>query len=235
MLSVVDLSASYTKGAQVLRGLSFELGERSISAVVGANGAGKTTLLRAIMGLAPHVSGSVKLRGKDLLGLPTHQIVAQGVRLVPEGRGTFKSLSVDENLDLGGYGLPADELRRRKQREFDRFPILSDRRTQRAGMLSGGEQQMLAIARAMMGDPTLLLLDEPSQGLAPIIVDRIFALFETLREAGVAILLVEQDVGRALEVSDVGFILEKGEIRRRDSAKVLLDDPEIRASFLGLA
>jgi branched-chain amino acid transport system ATP-binding protein len=235
MLSVVDLSASYTKGAQVLRGVSFELGERSISAVVGTNGAGKTTLLRSIMGLAPHVSGSVKLRGKELLGLPTHQIVAQGVRLVPEGRGTFKSLSVDENLDLGGYGLPADELRRRKQREFDRFPILSDRRAQRAGMLSGGEQQMLAIARAMMGDPTLLLLDEPSQGLAPIIVDRIFALFETLREAGVDILLVEQDVGRALEVSDVGFILEKGEIRRRDSAKVLLDDPEIRASFLGLA
>jgi branched-chain amino acid transport system ATP-binding protein len=235
MLSVVDLNASYRRGAQVLRGLSFDLPENSISAVVGANGAGKTTLLRAIMGQAPFASGSVKLRGKELVGLPTHEIVAGGVRLVPEGRGTFKSLSVDENLDLGGYRLPAAEVERRKAREFDRFPILADRRSQRAGMLSGGEQQMLAIARAMMGDPALLLLDEPSQGLAPIIVDRIFALFDTLRSAGVAILLVEQDVGRALEVSDVGFVLEKGTITRRDSASTLLEDPQVREAFLGVA
>ncbi|MCC7348165.1 MAG: ABC transporter ATP-binding protein [Variibacter sp.] len=235
MLSITDLTASYRPGAQVLHGVSVDLAPRSIAAVIGANGAGKTTLLRAILAQVPHRSGSIMLNGEPLAGLKTHEIVHRGLRVVPEGRGTFRSMSVEENLDMGGYGLAAGELARRKEREFARFPVLGERARQRAGMLSGGEQQMLAIARAMMGNPKALLLDEPSQGLAPIVVDQIFALFDTLRAEGIGILLVEQDVGRALEVADHAFVLEKGKITRSDRAQALLVDPSVREAFLGIA
>ncbi len=235
MLKLNNVTAAYTPGAQVLREVSLTLASQEISAVVGANGAGKTTMLRAILGQMPYLSGEIRLNGTDLSGLPAHSIVSRGIRAVPEGRGTFPSLSVDENLDLGGFSLAGGRREANKKREFARFPILEERRNQRAGMLSGGEQQMLAIARAMMADPALLLLDEPSQGLAPIIVDGLFGLFEQLREEGVTILLVEQDVGRALEVSDCGFVLEKGQITRTDSGQALLNDPSIRESFLGIA
>ena len=235
MLKLSNVTAAYTPGAQVLREVDLSLAPQQISAVVGANGAGKTTMLRAILGQMPHLSGEITLHGTVLSGLPVHSIVSHGIRTIPEGRGTFPSLNVDENLDLGGYGLPAGKREANKKREFARFPILEERRNQRAGMLSGGEQQMLAIARAMMADPSVLLLDEPSQGLAPIIVDGLFGLFERLREEGVTILLVEQDAGRALEVSDHGFVLEKGRITRTDSSRALLNDSSIREAFLGIA
>ena len=234
MLTLTDMTAAYTPGATVLRGISLSLEPNSISAVVGSNGAGKTTMLRAILGQMPFMSGAVSLSGRRLDGLRPHEVINAGIRAVPEGRGTFPSLTVEENLDLGGYSLSPSARLRNKDREFARFPILKDRRTQHAGMLSGGEQQMLAIARAMMADPRLLLLDEPSQGLAPIIVDQIFALFEDLRAEGVTILLVEQDVGRALEVSDTAFLIEKGAIVRSDAAAVMLADPTIREAFLGV-
>lgn len=234
MLKVTDLRASYTPGAETLRGVSFELEPNSISAIVGSNGAGKTTTLRAILGLMPFCSGSVQLGSARLDGLAPHDVVGHGIRAVPEGRGTFPSLTVEENLDLGGYHLSARDREQNKQHEFERFPVLKDRRGQRAGLLSGGEQQMLAIGRAMMSRPKLLLLDEPSQGLAPIIVDQIFGLFQSMRDEGVTILLVEQDVGRALEISDRGFVLEKGRITQSDRASVLLEDPTIREAFLGI-
>ena len=235
MLNISNLQGGYTKGAMVLRDIALSVPANSISAVVGANGAGKTTLLRAILSQLPFIKGDVRLEGAQLAGLMTHEIVACGVRAVPEGRGTFPSLSVDENLDIGGYGLPPAELKRRKARELDRFPILRERMGQRAGMLSGGEQQMLAIGRAMMGNPKVLLLDEPSQGLAPIIVDQIFLLFGSLRAEGVSMLLVEQDVGRALEVSDQAFVLEKGSITKSGPASALLNDDFVREAFLGVA
>lgn len=235
MLKLTDLYAAYTPGAQVLRGISLSLEANSITAIVGSNGAGKTTTLRAILGQMPFRQGQIQFEGMAIEGQPTHEIIARHIRAVPENRGTFPSLTVEENLDIGGYHLSTGQRQTNKEREFERFPILRDRRKQGAGLLSGGEQQMLAIGRAMMAQPKLLLLDEPSQGLAPIIVDQIFGLLETLRNEGVTILLVEQDVGRALEISDRAFVLEKGAIIREDDPGVLLADPTIREAFLGIA
>lgn len=234
MLTLTDVTAAYTPGATILRGISMTLAANSITAVVGSNGAGKTTMLRSILGQMPFLDGSITFLDATLSGKRPSEVIASGIRVVPEGRGTFPSLTVEENLDLGGYSSSTAVRQRNKEREFERFPILKERRDQRAGMLSGGEQQMLAIGRAMMGDPKLLLLDEPSQGLAPIIVDQIFALFTKLREEGVSILIVEQDVGRALEVSDYAFVIEKGSIVRSDQASALLSDPSIREAFLGI-
>ena len=234
MLKLADFSAGYRKGLMVLHGLSLEVEANQIACIVGSNGAGKTTLLRSIMNQVPFGSGAIDFMDKSLRDLPTHAIARLGVALVPEGRGTFPSLTVRENLQMGGYALPSGELAAVLDRELDRFPILRERSNQRAGMLSGGQQQMLAIARAMMGNPRLLLLDEPSQGLAPIVMDQIFALIADLKSSGVTILLVEQDVGRALEISDRGFVLEKGSITRAERAAVLLDDPYVREAFLGM-
>ena len=234
MLKLADFSAGYRKGLMVLHGLSLEVEANQIACIVGSNGAGKTTLLRSIMNQVPFGSGAIDFMDKSLRDLPTHAIARLGVALVPEGRGTFPSLTVRENLQMGGYALPSGELAAVLDRELDRFPILRERSNQRAGMLSGGQQQMLAIARAMMGNPRLLLLDEPSQGLAPIVMDQIFALIADLKSSGVTILLVEQDVGRALEISDRGFVPEKGSITRAERAAVLLDDPYVREAFLGM-
>ncbi len=234
MLTLADFSSGYRKGLMVLQKLSLRVEVNEIACIVGSNGAGKTTLLRSILNQMPFSTGSIDFMGKSLRSLPTHGIVRQGVALVPEGRGTFPSLTVRENLQMGGYALPAREIGVVLERELDRFPILRERANQRAGMLSGGQQQMLAIARAMMSNPRLLLLDEPSQGLAPIVMDQIFALIADLKSAGVTILLVEQDVGRALEISDRGFVLEKGIITRAEKASVLLKDAYVREAFLGL-
>lgn len=234
MLTLADFSSGYRKGLMVLQNLSLSVAANEIACIVGSNGAGKTTLLRSILNQMPFSAGSIEFLGQPLRGLPTHVIVRQGVALVPEGRGTFPSLTVRENLQMGGYALPAGEIGAVLERELDRFPILRERANQRAGMLSGGQQQMLAIARAMMSNPRLLLLDEPSQGLAPIVMDQIFALIADLKSAGVTILLVEQDVGRALEISDRGFVLEKGVITRAEQAAALLKDAYVREAFLGL-
>ncbi|MDF3073010.1 MAG: transporter related [Alphaproteobacteria bacterium] len=233
MLTLADFSSGYRKGLMVLNHLSLEVASNQIGCIVGSNGAGKTTLLRSILNQIPFSSGDIEFNGASLRGQPTHRISRQGVALVPEGRGTFPSLTVRENLQMGGYASKGD-ISATLDRELDRFPILRERANQRAGMLSGGQQQMLAIARAMMSNPKLLLLDEPSQGLAPIIMDQIFALIANLKGPDVTILLVEQDVGRALEIADRGFVLEKGSITRAEQASVLLADPYVREAFLGM-
>ena len=233
MLKLADFSSGYRKELMVLNHLSLEVASNQIGCIVGSNGAGKTTLLRSILNQIPFSAGEIAFNGVSLRGQPTHRISRQGVALVPEGRGTFPSLTVRETLQMGGYASKGD-ISATLDRELDRFPILRERANQRAGMLSGGQQQMLAIARAMMSNPKLLLLDEPSQGLAPIVMDQIFALIANLKGPDVTILLVEQDVGRALEISDRGFVLEKGSITRSDEAATLLGDPYIREAFLGM-
>ncbi len=235
MLRINDLTAGYFPGVPTLAavGLSAEKG-RMIS-VLGANGAGKSTLLGAIFGIVPYVAGEISLEGTSLNGLKPHDVARRGVRLVPENRGTLPSLSVHENLLLGGLGLPKATVAERVERELQRFPRLRERFTQRAGMLSGGEQQMLAIARAMMAEPRLLLLDEPSQGLAPVIVEQIFGLLAELRGADIAIVLVEQDVGLSLEVSDYSYVLEKGRIKLHAPSADLVNNPYVREAFLGVA
>lgn len=235
MLSITNLSGGYHDGAAIVEGVTLDLSGHRITSIVGSNGAGKSTLLRAIFGLLPWHSGQVTLDGQRIDGLKPHLIAMRGLRMVAEGRGTFTRQTVLENLNIGGYGLSRQERERRLERELTRFPRLRERPRQIAGMLSGGEQQMLAVARAMMGNPRVLVLDEPSQGLAPIIVDQLFELFPRLAEDGTQILLVEQDVGRALEVSDHAVVIEKGQVTLQGESHALLKDPRVKEAFLGLA
>ena len=234
MLSVFDFAGGYRPGVAIVEGISIALGAAPVTSIVGSNGAGKTTLLRGICGLLAWQSGTVVFDGEKLDRLQAHAIARAGVRMVPSGRGTFGSMSVQENLQIGGYGLARSDMADRIEREFDRFPRLRERRNQQAGMLSGGEQQMLAIARAMMSNPRVLILDEPSQGLAPIIVDQIFDLIPKLAGANMQVLLVEQDVGRGLEVSEQAFVIEKGRVTMSGKSAVLVNDPKVRESYLGL-
>ncbi len=234
MLKVSDLSGGYRKGVTIVERLSMDLSGCAVTSVVGSNGAGKTTFLRALCGLLPWTTGEVWLDGERIDRRPPHEIAMRGLRMVPSGRGTFPSMSVAENLQVGGTGLSRQTLNARMDREMARFPRLAERREQQAGMLSGGEQQMLAIARAMMSNPRLLILDEPSQGLAPIIVDQIFDLIPRLTEGDMQILLVEQDVGRGLEVSERACVIEKGRIALSGLSAELSKDRKIRESYLGL-
>lgn len=235
MLSITDLSGGYHRGAAIVEGVTLDLSTHRITSIVGSNGAGKSTLLRAVCGLLPWYTGSILLDGERIDGWKPHAIARRGLRMVAEGRGTFSGQTVLENLRIGGYGLGRQECEKRLERELDRFPRLRERTRQVAGMLSGGEQQMLAVARAMMGDPRILILDEPSQGLAPIIVDQLFELFPRLAGSGTQILLVEQDVGRGLEVSDHAVVIEKGLVKLQGPSRDLLDDPRVQEAFLGLA
>ncbi|WP_326537494.1 ABC transporter ATP-binding protein [Pseudorhodoferax sp.] len=235
MLEIDELTGGYFAGNPVLHGIRLRGAPGQLVSVLGANGAGKSSLLGAVFGFLPQVSGSIRLDGKPLAGLGTHQVARAGVRMVPENRGTLPSLTVLENLQLGGMGLPPEEVATRVEAELARFPRLRERLRQRAGMLSGGEQQMLAIGRALMARPRLLLLDEPSQGLAPVIVEQIFELLGTLRGSDMTILLVEQDVGLSLEISDYAYVLEKGRVTREGGAAKLLGDPMVREAFLGVA
>jgi branched-chain amino acid transport system ATP-binding protein len=233
-LVVRDLEASYGP-IIALQGISLEVPEEGIVAVLGANGAGKSTLMRAISGLLKPRAGSITFNGRHLERMAAEEIVRQGVIQVPEGRHLFKDLTVMENLRLGAYArrdggsLDADI-----ERVFTYFPRLRERRAQAAGTMSGGEQQMLAIGRALMARPRLLLLDEPSIGLAPLIVRDIFAIVHAIsREEGLAVLVVEQDVNIALEVADHGYVLETGRIVVADSAERLRNDESIRKAYLG--
>jgi branched-chain amino acid transport system ATP-binding protein len=235
MLDISELTGGYFPRNPVLHDLRMTAKSGSLTSVIGANGAGKSSLLCAVFGFLPHMTGRITIDGTPLTGLPAHGIARAGVRMVPENRGTLPSLTVMENLRLGGLGLSTAEIRDRIDAELERFPRLRERLAQRAGMLSGGEQQMLAIARALMARPRLLLLDEPSQGLAPVVVDQIFALLGTLRGGDMTIVLVEQDVGLSLEISDYAYVLEKGRLTREGASSVLLDDPYIREAFLGVA
>jgi branched-chain amino acid transport system ATP-binding protein len=233
LLSIRDLVVHYGV-IRALSGISLEVPKGRIVALIGANGAGKSTTLRAISGLVRPTSGFVEFQGRSIAGLASHEIVAKGVAQAPEGRGIFLNLTVKENLDLGAYlrrdraGVDAD-----RERAYALFPILKERGGQVSGTLSGGEQQMLAVARALMSRPTLLLLDEPSLGLAPQFVDRIFQVIQEINAAGVSLLLVEQNANMALQVAHHAYVLETGAIVMQGSGRELLESPEVRKAYLG--
>jgi branched-chain amino acid transport system ATP-binding protein len=234
-LEIHEVSAFYGD-IQALRDVSLRVNEGEIVGLIGANGAGKTTLMRVIAGLHPPRSGAVRLREEALHTLPAYQIVEQGVILVPEGRRLFGSLSVLDNLELGAYSRRAREQRFRTLKHvFELFPLLAERQTQRANTLSGGQQQMLAMGRAVMGLPKLLMLDEPSLGLAPVIVETIFEIIKRMSTEGVTIFLVEQNARQALELADRAYILEQGRIVGRGTGKELLHNNEVRQAYLGYA
>ena len=218
---------------QILNEVSVSVPERGIVTVLGANGVGKTTLMRAVSGIYRAASGRVVFRGQDITALPSHRIVAAGLAQAPAGRQVFASMSVRENLVLGGGMLARADFERTFEEVLQRFPLLRQRLAQAAGSLSGGEQQMLCIGRALMSRPLLLLLDEPSLGLAPKIVRQIFELVASIREAGTAILLVEQNVRQALKVADHGYVMEGGRIVLDGPAAALRDDPRVRDAYLG--
>ena len=233
MLEIEDLHVSYGQ-VEAVRGISIELAQSQIVSVIGPNGAGKTTLLAAVMGLLPS-KGTIRFEGEDLTGLDVEARVERGLTLVPEKRELFGDLSVLDNLRLGAYArrLRGGALQRRLDAVCARFPRLAERRAQRASTLSGGERQMLALGRALMSEPRLLMLDEPSLGLAPLIVRDILAIVRTLRDDGVSILLVEQNARAALETSDHGYVLETGEIAFAGASDQLAGDPRVQATYLG--
>lgn len=233
LLEVTDLHVAYGD-AQVLRGISLHLQDGEIVSIVGSNGAGKTTLVNAIAGLVPVAAGTICIAGTDVSAAPAHRVCAHRIAIVPEGRRIFPEMSVRDNLDLGAYR-PAlrDGADQRRAHVHSLFPILADRQTQLAGSLSGGEQQQLAIARALMSDPQLLLLDEPSLGLAPVLVDEVFDVVREINAAGVSVLLVEQDVNRALTVSNRGYLLSEGQLVLEGDRESLLGHEEVRRACLG--
>lgn len=235
LLSVADLDVFYG-GIHALRSVSLEVVEGQICSIIGANGAGKSTLLKTISGLLKPASGKVEFGGRDITGLPPHIIASMGVGHVLEGRRMFASLTVWESLQVGGF-LRKDprDLSRNVDRVFNLFPRLKERAKQLAGTLSGGEQQMLAIGRALMMSPKLLLMDEPSLGLAPVLVDTIFEAIQEVRDEGTTILLVEQNAAMALEVADTAYVLETGQVVKTGRAKDLLQDPSLQAAYLGKA
>lgn len=215
-----------------LHGVSFEVNEGEIVTLLGANGAGKTTTLRMLSGLHTPASGSISFEGRDITKVPAHQFANMGISHVPEGRRIFSVMSVEENLEMGAFGRK-DKYDDDMGRVYTMFPILKERRKQLGGNLSGGEQQMLAIGRALMSRPRLLLLDEPSMGLAPMIIDQIFRIIGEIRDGGTTVLVVEQNAAQALRLADRGYVMENGRIAFTDDASVLLGDPRVRAVYLG--
>lgn len=232
MLSVQNLKVCYGE-IEALHGVDLDVGERKIVALVGANGAGKSTTLSAICGLLRPSAGRVTLAGEDVTGRPAEDVCRRGMALVPEGRRVFAQLTVAENLLLGGAAHPGPPVHERQEELLERFAILRSRYRQKAGDLSGGEQQMLAIARALMSRPKLLLLDEPSLGLAPQMVDRVFDLIAELRNGGLTILLVEQNVALALEIADSATVLANGAVALSGSARELASSDLVRQAYLG--
>jgi len=231
MLRVTGLNVHYGK-IHAVRDVTFGVGSREIVSIVGANGAGKSTIMWTLSGVLKPTSGEILFGGSPLPGRP-HEIVRGGLALVPERRRLFADLTVHENLVMGAYLRHDSAIEADLEKNFALFPILKQRLKQYAGTLSGGEQQMLAIARAMMSAPRMILFDEPSLGLAPIVVDTLMETIRELRERGMTVLLVEQNAGRALEISDRAYVLEVGQITREGPGKDLLDDPEVRRAYLG--
>ena len=215
-----------------LHGVSFEVDQGEIVTLLGSNGAGKTTTLRMLSGLHTPASGVISFEGRDITKIPAHQFANMGISHVPEGRRIFSVMSVEENLDMGAFGRK-DKYDDDMERVYTMFPILKERRKQMGGNLSGGEQQMLAIGRALMSRPRLLLLDEPSMGLAPMIIDQIFRIIGEIRDSGTTVLVVEQNAAQALRLADRGYVMENGRIAFTDQASALLDDPRVRAVYLG--
>jgi branched-chain amino acid transport system ATP-binding protein len=234
LLQVTDLHVYYAQ-IHAVKGISLAVEEGEIVTLIGANGAGKTTTLKTISGLMRPRQGSIVFAGIDLSDLPPHDIVARGVLHVPEGRRIFQRLTVIENLTMGAYARADRAFAAGIERVFAMFPRLGERRTQIAGTLSGGEQQMLAIGRALMAEPRVLLLDEPSMGLAPVLVDYIFETIQTINRRGVTILLVEQNAAMALAIADRGYVLETGTIALTGSAAELRENPDVRRAYLGEA
>ena len=232
MLKVEDLHVYYGS-IHAIKGISFEVSEGEIVTLIGANGAGKSTTLNTITGLLKPRSGSVTFLDHNIVGVPAHKIVSHGMALCPEGRRVFLQMTVQENLEMGGYTRPASEIAESIEDVYQRFPRLKERFRQTAGTLSGGEQQMLAMGRALMSKPRLLMLDEPSMGLAPILVEQIFDIIKELHSSGTTILLVEQNAQMALSVADRAYVLETGTISMSGSAKELLTDERVQKAYLG--
>lgn len=233
MLSIDDLRSAYGR-IEALHGVSLEVSSGEIVSLIGANGAGKTTLLCTVSGVQPVTAGSIRLQGRSIDGMPSHRRVALGITQVPEGRQLFAPLSVEDNLRLGAWSRPAANLTLDLARIYELFPMLAARRTSPAGALSGGQQQMLAIGRALMAKPRLLLLDEPSMGLAPILVDQIFEIIRRLKTEGLTILLVEQNAHAALAIADRAYVLETGRIAASGSAAQIRVDQRVREAYLGV-
>ena len=233
MLKVTGLKVAYG-GIQAVKGVSFEVHEGELVSLIGANGAGKTTTLKAITGIQPAVGGDIEYLGKSIKGQGPWDLVKQGLVMVPEGRGTFTRMTITENLQMGAFirddnaqiALDIDKV-------FAIFPRLKERRNQLAGTMSGGEQQMLAMGRALMAQPKVLLLDEPSMGLSPIMVDKIFEVVNDIHGRGTTVLLVEQNASRALQLASRGYVMDSGEVTMSGDAKQLLNDPKVRAAYLG--
>jgi len=232
LLKVSGLKVAYG-GIQAVKGASFEVHEGELVSLIGANGAGKTTTLKAITGLQPVASGTIEFMGKTIHGQGAWDLVKQGLVMVPEGRGTFTRMTITENLQMGAFIRNDREIDADIDKVFGIFPRLKERRNQLAGTMSGGEQQMLAMGRALMAKPKVLLLDEPSMGLSPIMVDKIFEVVNDIHSRGVTVLLVEQNASRALQLATRGYVMESGEVTMSGDAKTLLNDPKVRAAYLG--
>ena len=233
MLKVKDLKVNYG-GIEALKGISFDVEQGQIVTLIGANGAGKSTTLRAISGLVKTASGAINFMGRDIIPFNAQQVVAEGIALVPEGRRVFSNLTVLENLKIGAYlRKDKEEIESGIEDIFQRFPRLKEREWQLAGTLSGGEQQMLAVGRAMMARPKLLMMDEPSLGLAPLVVRDIFAIIRELKSEGITILLIEQNANAALRCADQAYVLETGRITMQGTGEALLADQRVRDAYLG--
>jgi branched-chain amino acid transport system ATP-binding protein len=232
LLQISDLKVAYG-GIQAVKGISLEVRRGELVSLIGANGAGKTTTLKAVTGTQPVRDGDIQFLGRSIRGQGAWDLVRQGLVMVPEGRGVFARMSIVENLQMGAYVREDAEVEADIERVFGVFPRLKERAAQLAGTLSGGEQQMLAMGRALMARPKVLLMDEPSMGLAPLMVDKIFEVVGDIHSRGTTILLVEQNASRALQLANRGYVMESGEITMSGDAKALLDDPKVRAAYLG--
>jgi len=233
MLKVTGLKVAYG-GIQAVKGVSFEVLEGELVSLIGANGAGKSTTLKAITGLQPAAAGDIEYLGKSIKGQGPWDLVKQGLIMVPEGRGTFTRMTITENLQMGAFVRNDDaQIELDIEKVFAIFPRLKERRNQLAGTMSGGEQQMLAMGRALMANPKVLLLDEPSMGLSPIMVDKIFEVVNDIHGRGTTVLLVEQNASRALQLASRGYVMDSGEVTMSGEAKALLNDPKVRAAYLG--
>jgi len=232
LLKVEGLKVAYG-GIQAVKGVSFEVHAGELVSLIGANGAGKTTTLKALTGIQPVAEGRVLFDGREIKGQGAWDLVRQGLVMVPEGRGTFTRMTIAENLLMGAYTRRDREVEADIERVFETFPRLKERRNQLAGTMSGGEQQMLAMGRALMARPRLLLLDEPSMGLSPIMVDKIFEVVDAIHKQGVTVLLVEQNASRALQLANRGYVMDSGELLLSGNAAELLRDPKVRAAYLG--
>jgi branched-chain amino acid transport system ATP-binding protein len=233
MLKIKGLQVSYG-GIHAVKGVDLEVGQGELVTLIGANGAGKTTTMKAITGLKPYSAGDIEYMGKSIKGVPSHELLKRGLAMVPEGRGIFARMSILENMQMGAYlRNDSDEIQKDTDRMFGFFPRLKERAAQYAGTLSGGEQQMLAMARALLSRPKLLLLDEPSMGLSPIMVEKIFEVVREISSEGLTVLLVEQNARLALQAANRGYVMDSGLVTMSGDAKTMLDDPKVRAAYLG--